>query len=94
MENSCNYAGSYIDLLDREDNTVRRTYYETASKVGYEASRCYCFGDCDDTYEVVKVVMDGREVCYAGWMPGMRYEFYDIETHEIMFQDWFPNWEH
>ena len=51
------------------------------------------FSDCGD-YEVKEVLWHGREYKYMGWQHGMLYEWYDVETKEIVFSRTFPEWDH
>jgi hypothetical protein len=51
------------------------------------------FSDCGG-YDVQEIVIDGRPVEYIGWQPGMRYEFADCETKEIIWSASFPEWDH
>lgn len=87
-------CNNYLELQYHEEAELTRIFYNSADEVGYWASKYLCFDDIDDSYDVVKIVMDGREVRYAGWMPGMRFEYYDAETQEIVAQYEFPNWDH
>ena len=87
-------CNNYIELQYHEEDEVTRIFYNSADEVGYWASKYLCFDDIDDSYDVVKIIMDGREVRYAGWMPCMRFEYYDVETQEIVAQYEFPNWDH
>ena len=58
-----------------------------------KVSQIICFSDCSDE-RVTKIVYRGREVEYAGWKPGMVYEFYDVETGEIVWSCSFSYWNH
>ena len=58
-----------------------------------KVSQIICFSDCSDEH-VTKIVYRGREVEYAGWKPGMVYEFCDVETGEIVWSCSFPHWDH
>lgn len=85
---------NYLELTYKETGEVKRTYYKDADEVGYWASKYICFNDIDETYRVTKIVMDSREVSYAGWIPGMHFEYYDNETHEVVAHYEFPDWDH
>ena len=89
------YSNCYI-LRDRDDGEVIvKTYNDDkANTMMRDVSKFICFSDCDDTYEVVKIVYKGREVEYAGWKPGMVMEFNDKETGILAWGCCRPDWEH
>ena len=95
-ENHCHrYSNCYI-LRDREDGEVIVKTYDDdkANTMMRDVSKVICFSDCDDTFEVVKIVYKGREVEYAGWQPGMVMDFKDKETGISTWGCCRPDWEH
>lgn len=89
------FKNAYL-LLDREDGEVIVKAYEEHedNMMMREVSKHICFSDCDDTFEVIKIVYKGREVEYAGWKPGMVMEFNDKETGILAWGCCRPDWEH
>ena len=89
------YKNAYI-LRDREDGEVIvKTYCdEDADKMMRDVSKVICFSDCDDTFEVIKIVYMGREVEYAGWQPGMVMSYEYPVTGDEAWSGCFPQWDH
>ena len=89
------YKNAYI-LRDREDGEIIvKTYAEEdSSKMMRDVSKVICFSDCDDTFEVIKIVYHGREVEYAGWRPGMEMIYYFTATGDLAWSGCFPHWDH
>lgn len=86
---------TFIEYLQEDEDEV--TFYsdsmEDADKALYDASNMICFGDCSGV-SVKRIVICGHEVEYAGWQPGMLYEFIDKETKETIWSCSFPRWDH
>ena len=59
-----------------------------------DVSSLICFSDCDDTFWVVKIIFNGREVEYVGWMPQMRYRYRYVDTGDLAWEQSFPQWDH
>lgn len=57
-----------------------------------KVSRKICFDDLDDS-TVHKIFYKGKEVEYAGWQPGMRFEYEDLDCNTV-WVGWFPEWDH
>lgn len=89
------YKNSYI-LRDREDGEIFVKAYadEDSDKMMRDVSKIICFSDCDDTFEVVKIIFNGREVEYVGWMPLMRYRYRYVATGDIAWEQSFMQWDH
>ena len=83
-------------LRDHEDGEVIvKTYDENQADVMMrDVSKVICFSDCDDTFEVIKIVYHGREVEYAGWRPGMEMAYYFSVTGDLAWSGCFPHWDH
>ena len=61
-------------------------------KFFYEVSKRIAFDDCTEE-AVVKIYYRGKEVIYAGWQPGMIFEYKDLDGNTIWVGD-FPHWDH
>ena len=87
---------TYIKLRDRETGAIEMRYFEKGD-VGalcYKASQFYAWSDCDDTYRIEEIMCDGHELCYVGWRPCMEFKFKDLTTGKIVYDAFFPEWEH
>lgn len=83
-------------LRDREDGEVIvKTYDEDQADVMMRnVSKVICFSDCDDTFEVIKIVYKGREVEYTGWQPGMVMSYEYTATGDEAWSCCVPEWDH
>lgn len=88
-------SNCYI-LRSREDGEIIVKSYdkENSEVMMRDVSKQICFSDCDDTYEVIKIVYMGREVEYTGWQPGMVMSYEYTETGDEAWSGCFPQWEH
>jgi hypothetical protein len=86
---------TYIELRNRETDEIEYRYFEKGDigALCYKASQFYAWADCDDTYEIVEIMCDGRELEYVGWQPGMLFEF-ESEDGGIVYSAEFPQWDH
>ena len=86
---------TYIKLRDRETGEIEYRYFEQGDigALCYKASQFYAWADCDDTYEVVEIMCDGRKLEYVGWQPGMLFEFVS-EDGAVVYSANFPQWDH
>jgi hypothetical protein len=57
-----------------------------------KVSKRIAFDDIDDI-TVQKIYFRGKEVEYAGWQPGMKYEYKDLNGNTIWVGE-FPEWDH
>lgn len=89
------YQNAFL-LLDREDGEVIVKAYEEHedNMMMRDVSKQICFSDCDDTYDVIKIVYMGREVEYTGWRPGMVMSYEYTETGDEAWSGCFPQWDH
>lgn len=89
------YSNCYI-LRNREDGEIMvKSYDKEQSEVMMrDVSKHICFFDCDDIYEVIKIVYKGREVEYTGWQPGMVMSYEYTETGDEAWSGCFPQWDH
>ena len=55
-------------------------------------SRKIAFDDIEDI-TVQKIYFKGKEVTYAGWQPGMKYEYQDLDGNTV-WVGYFPEWDH
>lgn len=81
-------------LLNCGDYYERRyVQFDTPAEMFENAARCIAFDDLsDDVFESCYV--DGNEYLYAGWQPGMVYEFIDEETGKVVYSTCHPEWDH
>ena len=86
---------TYIKLRCRETGEFEYRYFEKGDMgaLCYKASQFYAWSDCDDTYEIVEIMCDGRELEYVGWQPGMLFEF-ESEDGGIVYSASFEEWDH
>ena len=86
---------TYIKLRDRDTGEIEYRYFEQGDigALCYNASQFYAWSDCDDTYEIVEIMCDGRELYYVGWQPNMLFEFAS-EDGGIVYSAEFPQWDH
>ena len=89
------HKNCYI-LKSREDGEIIvKTYDEEhENSMMVDVSKHICFSDCDDTYELVKIVYRGREVEYMGWRPLMEFKYRYVDTGDIAWKNSFFSWEH
>ena len=57
-----------------------------------KVSKKICFDDLEDI-TVQKIFYKGKEVEYAGWHPGMKYEYKDLNGNTV-WVGYFPEWDH
>lgn len=57
-----------------------------------ELSQRIAFDDCSGE-TVLDIYVDGERIEYAGWKPGMRYEYVDTNGKVVWSAD-FPHWDH
>ena len=89
------YSNCYI-LKNREDGEIIIKAFENRHKdiMMREVSKFICFSDCDDTFEIIKIVYNGREVEYNGWQPGMVMSYDYAATDDEAWSGCFPHWDH
>ena len=87
---------TYIKLRDRETGEKIYKNFEKGdvNALCRTAAYYYAFDDCDDTYAVERIMCDGVELEYAGWQPGMLFEFFETESGKIVYSNEFPQWDH
>lgn len=87
---------TYIKLRDRNTGEIEYRYFEQGDMgaLCYKASQFYAWSDCDDTYEIVEIMCDGRKLEYVGWQQGMLFEYRDVESGEIVASAEHWEWDH
>lgn len=87
---------TYIKLRDRDTGAIEMKYFEKGDigALCYKASQFYAWSDCDDTYEIVEIMCDGRKLEYVGWQQGMLFEYRDVESGEIVASAEHWEWDH
>jgi hypothetical protein len=89
------YSNCYILRSCEDGEIIVKSYNkEKSSEMMRDVSKQICFSDCDDTYEVIKIVYHGREVEYNGWQPGMLMSYNFAGTDDLAWQCRFPAWDH
>ena len=103
IERICSYqpkATNYDDLApswyiyaDCERNIYSKHFGDADADFFFtNVSKKICFDDCDDD-TVLKIFYKGKEVEYAGWQPGMKYEYKDLDGNTV-WVGYFPEWDH
>ena len=57
-----------------------------------KVSKKICFDDLDDS-TVHKIFYKGKEVVYAGWQRGMKFEYKDLDGNTV-WVGYFEHWDH
>lgn len=85
-----------VILKNREDGEITVKTYEDdrADTMMRDISNLICFSDCDDTYEIVKIIYRGREVEYVGWMPLMTFRYRYVDTGDLAWENRYMQWNH
>ena len=95
LENMLKESNTYLIIRDNDTNKEEIKYFTEGDYcIFHEASRYYAFSDCDDTYSIVKIVFEGREVSYCGWDFGMHFVYKYRDNAEVAYENWFPQWDH
>lgn len=96
LKNSFYDENTYIMLRDRDTGAIEMKYFEQGDigALCYKASQFYAWSDCDDTYEIVEIMCDGRKLEYVGWQQGMLFEYRDVESGEIVASAEHWEWDH
>ena len=58
-----------------------------------KAAEMVAFDDINGVTDM-EMMFDGRKCEYAGWMPGMHICFEDSKNREIVWDGWYPEWDH
>lgn len=89
------YSNCYI-LRSREDGEIIvKSYDKEKSEVMMrDVSKQICFSDCDDIYDVIKIIYQGREVEYDGWRPRMVMTYFFKDTGNEAWSGVFEQWDH
>lgn len=86
---------TYLIIRDTDTGEETIKYFSEGDySVFYEASKHYAFSDLDSTYEITKIMFEGRECAYCGWDFGMHFVYRYKDTREIAFENSYPQWDH
>lgn len=87
------YETCYI--IQTSESTYVKTYdHIDMDKFFYEVSKHLAFADCSNE-RILFICWRGHEIQYAGWRPGMRYEYIDLDKNrETIWVGDFPEWDH
>ena len=96
LKNMLEESDTYADIRDNETGEIDRKYYDSGDVYAlcHEAAKFYAFDDLDDTFSIEKLVLEGREIYYVGWQPGMRFTFKYRDNGEVVFDNEYPQWDH
>lgn len=85
-----------VILRDTEDGEVTIKAYDDnrSNEMMRDVSKIICFSDCDDMWDIIKIIYHGREVEYDGWQPGMVMSYSFKETGDEAWTGRFPRWDH
>lgn len=82
--------------ISREEITYSVTDEELAEmnmdRFFTQVSKRIAFDDCSNE-EILAIFYKGKEIHYAGWQVGMRFEYRDAEGNAVWAGD-FPHWDH
>lgn len=81
-----------IVIIDGEEKIVAYPYMDIDSFL-HDVSCSIAYSDCSGD-EVKKIVFEGIELEYMGWMPNMRFVFKRTDTGEVVYDNCFPSWDH
>ena len=84
----------WIEIRDNENGDIHVEYFSSIYSMCVNVAKIYCFSDYDDTYSVAGMFIDGREVEYTGWQPGMVFDFAYVDNNEIVCSICRPDWDH
>lgn len=83
-----------VVLRSKEDGEITVKTYEDAAVMMRDVSKIICFSDCDDMWDVIQIIYQGRQVEYTGWQPGMVMSYEYTETGDEAWSGCFPHWDH
>ena len=87
------FTPSWYIYADHEGNAYAKHFGNVDEDFFFtNVSKKICFDDCDDD-TVVKIFYKGKEVFYAGWQPGMKYEYKDLDGNTV-WVGYFEEWDH
>ena len=88
-----NFTPSWYVYTDADGEFHDVVYgYNDTEQFFCDVSRRICFDDCSGE-TVLKIFWQGKEVCYAGWQPGMKYEYKDSDGNTV-WVGYFESWDH
>lgn len=82
----------YIKWIEVDSGEVSLETFDDLDRMCFELAQFHAWNDLDDSYEIEEAVWEGKKVRYAGWQPGMQFDFYI--DNELIWRNWFPNWDH
>lgn len=85
----------YFYVIENREDHSRYIYYcQTLGQLMYLVSKVHAFDDCEyEDWNLVVVSAEGHVLHYAGWQPGMRYQWYN-ENNECVWDCCYPEWDH
>ena len=86
-------SDTFIEYYMEDEYNI--SHYDNAADCYRWASSVYAFSDCEGgMIDIKRIVVDGREVEYAGWEPCMVYTFVDKETGRVVHSEQHLEWDH
>ena len=82
-------------VIEDEDGIVHVVGYhsnDSADRFFTDVSHTLALDDCTGE-TVLDIIWKGERVHYAGWQPGMVYEYHDSKN-KIIWSGNFHNWDH
>lgn len=87
------FVPSWYIYTDYEGEFHTETFGQITEDAFFtNVSRKIAFDDIDDS-TVHKIFYKGKEVEYAGWQPGMKFEYEDLDGNTV-WVGYFENWDH
>lgn len=88
------FTPSWYIYTDCDGEPYTQTFDASVSMSSFftSVSRRICFDDLDDS-NVHKIFYKGKEVEYAGWQPGMKFEYKDLDGNTV-WVGYFEHWDH
>lgn len=85
---------SWFIYTDSDGEVTCEVHHDPFDELGFfvKVAKCIAFDDCTDK-QVEKIFFKGKEVVYAGWQPGMTFEFKDLDGNTV-WRESFPHWDH
>lgn len=85
---------SWCIYCDEDGELSTVVHNDPFDELGFfvKVAKFIAFSDCTDEH-VEKIFFKGKEVVYAGWQPGMTFEFKDLDGNTV-WKESFPHWDH
>lgn len=88
------FRAEIVDTLDGAHATWQASTPDEINRLFTRLAQIYAFNDCDDSWDIRRLELDGRSIHYDGWAPDMYFSFSYDDTGETVWEGQFPQWEH